>query len=125
MEGVEQRRAALAPHTGQRDHRQARVPTELEPPREGIKEATKTPPQKDQPGGALAKKLEARRAQELNAPAPSALHPFRVQTTPIPEGAAAVFGTAQASALVPEEAGNLLGGLVDDDYDEDLEATEE
>ena len=125
QDGLDQRRAGGAPHPGQRELHQPRVPTEVEPPRAPVKEATKLPPQKAHHGGALSRKLEEKRAQELGAATNPALHPFRMPAAPAPDGAASVFGSAFPAHF--EETENLVGShsLVDDDNDEDLTAAEE
>ena len=103
-------------HPGQRAHGQQRSFTDVEPPRQGVKEATKQPPTKPDSGGAtLRQKLEERRAQEIQG---SAMQPFRVAS---PEEGHPSLGSpggakpsAPATAPGPKSGVNILE---DDDPD--------
>ena len=94
-------RAQTGLHPCQRGSGQARVPTYVEPPREPVKEATKSAPQKPVAGGpTLEEKLEQKRAQELG----KVLQPFYQK--PQDGEQCADAGERQSAA-----------GLVDDDPD--------
>ena len=100
---------SLPRHTAQRDQSQVRVPTNVEQPRPGIKEAAMKPPPKAAPPHAIQAKLEERRAQELGR----ALRPFGMEPAPVP-GAPPTEGPAPP----PLENGPAAAANIVDDDDE-------
>ncbi|CAE7242225.1 kif19 [Symbiodinium sp. CCMP2592] len=81
-------RVEVAPgsHPGQRDPSQLRVPASEAPPRQDVKSATKTTPQRNMQHKGLSDKLEEKRQKERLG---NAMHPFGIPslTTAKPEGA--------------------------------------
>ena len=87
-------------HPGQRDPSATRVPTHVEAPRPGVKQATMHHPARPAAPHAIQERLEARRANE----APTALRPFRV---PLGKGTGAPTDAGPVEEAVAEDARHI------------------
>ena len=93
-------------HPGQREHRGGRVPTSVEPPRQGIKPATMAHAQPDRPQGpGLSEKLNKRREAELT----KAMQPFGSKAGLVPP--------------VPPDTSQV--NLAEGDTDEEMDGSKE